>query len=144
MQVVSSQSKSPYTFKGSVILSVFIPPLRPPIFEIHRIIGIIGSLGFPSVCESFAKSELLCTSRTRETYLKGPCTQIVYTLAPKYLHRYYFKAKVYTAYTIWVHGPMRLESQADRTKCGLAGCRQVLSGRRARKFWAVPQLDWRF
>ena len=26
---------------------------------------------------------------------KGPCTQIVYTLAPKYLYRDYFKAKVY-------------------------------------------------
>ena len=34
---------------------------------------------------------------------KGPCTQIVYTLAPKYLYRDYFKAKVYT---IWVHGPL--------------------------------------
>ena len=34
---------------------------------------------------------------------KGPCTQIVYTLAPKYLNRGYFKAKVYT---IWVHGPL--------------------------------------
>ena len=32
----------------------------------------------------------------------GPCTQTVYTLAPKYLHRGYFKVKVYT---IWVHGP---------------------------------------
>ena len=29
---------------------------------------------------------------------KGPCTQIVYTLAAKYLCRDYFKAKVYT---IW-------------------------------------------
>ena len=36
---------------------------------------------------------------------RGPCTQIVYTLAPKYLYRDYFKAKVYT---IWVHGPLRL------------------------------------
>ena len=34
---------------------------------------------------------------------KGPCTQRVYTLAPKYLDRDYFKAKVYT---IWVHGPL--------------------------------------
>ena len=34
---------------------------------------------------------------------KGPCTQIVYTLAPKYLYKDYFKAKVYT---IWVHGPL--------------------------------------
>ena len=34
---------------------------------------------------------------------KGPCTQIVYTLALNYLHRDYIKAKVYT---IWVHGPL--------------------------------------
>ena len=34
---------------------------------------------------------------------KGPCTQIVYTLAQEYLEREYFKAKVYT---IWVHGPL--------------------------------------
>ena len=39
------------------------------------------------------------------SYPKGPCTQIVYTLAPKYLYRDYFKAKVYT---IWVHGPSGL------------------------------------
>ena len=34
---------------------------------------------------------------------KGPCTQIVYTLAPKYLYRDYFKANVYTN---WAHGPL--------------------------------------
>ena len=34
---------------------------------------------------------------------KGPCAQLVYTLAPKYPHRDYFKAKVYT---IWAHGPL--------------------------------------
>ena len=28
-------------------------------------------------------------------YPKGPGTQIVYTLVPKYLYREYFKAKVY-------------------------------------------------
>ena len=37
------------------------------------------------------------------SYPKGPCTQIVYTLAPKYLYSDYFKDKVYT---IWVHGPL--------------------------------------
>ena len=35
--------------------------------------------------------------------VEGPCTQIVYTLAPKCLYRDYLKAKVYT---IWVHGPL--------------------------------------
>ena len=35
---------------------------------------------------------------------KGPCTQIVYTLAPKYLHRDYFKAKVRT---IRAHRPFK-------------------------------------
>ena len=29
-------------------------------------------------------------------YPKGPCTQIVHTLAPMYLYRDYFKANVYT------------------------------------------------
>ena len=33
-------------------------------------------------------------------YPKGPCTQIVYTMAPNYLYRDYCKAE---AYTIWVH-----------------------------------------
>ena len=28
-------------------------------------------------------------------YPKGPCTRMVYTLAPKYLYRYYFKANVH-------------------------------------------------
>ena len=37
----------------------------------------------------------------------GPCTQIVYTLAPKYLYRDYIKANVST---IWVHGPLGVES----------------------------------
>ena len=34
---------------------------------------------------------------------KGPCAHIVYTLAPMYLYRDYFKANVYT---IRVHGPL--------------------------------------
>ena len=34
---------------------------------------------------------------------KGPCAQRVYTLAPKYLNRDYFKAN---AYTSWAHGPL--------------------------------------
>ena len=37
------------------------------------------------------------------TVPEGPCTQIVDTLALKYLNRDYFKAKVYI---IWVHGPL--------------------------------------
>ena len=31
-----------------------------------------------------------------EPYPMGPCTPLAYTLAPKYLHRDYFKAEVYT------------------------------------------------
>ena len=41
----------------------------------------------------------------RDITFKGPCTQIVHTLAPKYLCRDYFNAKVYA---IWVHGPLGL------------------------------------
>ena len=40
---------------------------------------------------------------TVASHPEGPCTQIVYTLAPKYLYRDYIKAKVST---IWVHGPV--------------------------------------
>ena len=39
---------------------------------------------------------------------KGPCTQIVYMLAPKCLQRDYFKAKVCAA---WAHGPLNLKPQ---------------------------------
>ena len=46
---------------------------------------------------------------------KGPCTQIVDTQAPKYLHRDDFKP---TVYTIWAHGPL-----------GIRGCEfSVLGG----------------
>ena len=34
---------------------------------------------------------------------KGPCTQKIFTLGPRYLYRDYFKAKVHS---IWVHGPV--------------------------------------
>ena len=39
--------------------------------------------------------------RAKFCYPKGPCTQIIDTLAPKYPNRDYFKANVYT---IWAHG----------------------------------------
>ena len=42
-------------------------------------------------------------SKTSPIIPKGPCTQIVYTLALKYLYRDYIKAKVYA---IWAHGPL--------------------------------------
>ena len=35
------------------------------------------------------------------SYPEGPCTQIVYTLALKYLYRDYIKAKVYTNLGTW-------------------------------------------
>ena len=44
--------------------------------------------------------------RFREVYPKGPCTQIVYTLALKYSLYGYIGPKVCT---IWVHGPLGLE-----------------------------------
>ena len=43
------------------------------------------------------------------TIPESPSTQIMYTLAPKYLYRDHFKAKVYT---IWVPGPLG-ESAVD-------------------------------
>ena len=60
-----------------------------------------------------------CVDLAAPTTPKGPCIQTVYTLAPKYLYRDYFKA-IYTlapkylyrdyfkakVYTIWVHGPL--------------------------------------
>ena len=36
---------------------------------------------------------------------KGPCTQVVDTLLPKYLYRDYFMAKDAKVYTCWAHGP---------------------------------------
>ena len=45
----------------------------------------------------------VCASLGMVGPFQGPCTQIVYTLAPKYLYKGYFKAKVYT---IWVPGPL--------------------------------------
>ena len=45
-----------------------------------------------------------------EPFPKGPCTQIVYTLALKYSLYRYIGAKVYT---IWVHGPLRLMLQSQ-------------------------------
>ena len=36
-------------------------------------------------------------------FRKSPRTQIVYTLAPKYLYRDYFGAKIYT---VWAHRPL--------------------------------------
>ena len=41
---------------------------------------------------------------------KGPCAQIVYTLALKYLYTDYSKAKVNS---IWVHGPLGFGRIAD-------------------------------
>ena len=42
---------------------------------------------------------------------KGPCTQIVYTLALKYLYRDYIKAKVYTT---WVLGPLGISIETQQ------------------------------
>ena len=58
-----------------------------------------------------ARAPHCCLERAAKVYScpqldlmpQGPCSQIVDTLAPKYLHRGYLKAKVYT---IWVHGPL--------------------------------------
>ena len=49
---------------------------------------------------------------------KGPCTQIVDTLAPKYLYGEYFKGKVYT---IWVH---TVKSRKASFYLGQSECRR--------------------
>ena len=41
-------------------------------------------------------------AESKDSNPERPCTQIVCTLAPKYLYRDYFEAKVYA---FWVHGP---------------------------------------
>ena len=41
----------------------------------------------------------------------GPCTQVVYTLALKYLDRDYFKAKVYLLFGY--HGPLGIILEAE-------------------------------
>ena len=63
-------------------------------------IGVHGLLGHSG---EFAARDPHCSIEWG--YSKGPCAQIVYTLAPKYLSREYFKAKVYA---IWAHGPLGL------------------------------------
>ena len=42
-------------------------------------------------------------STTSLLFPKGPCTQIVYTLALKYSYRDYIKAKIYS---VWAHGSL--------------------------------------
>ena len=49
----------------------------------------------PKILFTIRVSGLYRDSGFRVYYPKGPCTQIVYTLAPKHLYRDYFKAKVY-------------------------------------------------
>ena len=59
---------------------------------------------------------------------KGPCTHIVYTVAPKYLYRDYFKAKVCT---VWVHGPSGVHFrrlQPGQTKSRVGGISIVVHG----------------
>ena len=51
---------------------------------------------------------------------RGPCTHIVYTLAPKYPYRDYFKARVYT---VWVpssslFGPSETRFSSTEKPCG--------------------------
>ena len=63
---------------------------------------------------------------------KGPCTQIVKTLALKYLFRDYFKAKVYT---IWAHGPLgKGQRVKDLESCTSGFGRAVW---RFRAFWGL-------
>ena len=54
---------------------------------------------------------------------KGPCTQIVYTLAPKYLYRDYFKAKVYA---IWVHGLVLQMCRSTKQTAGIVSVASVI------------------
>ena len=58
---------------------------------------------FEGPVESAGRCSFKGSCRGSRRVPKGPCAQIVYTLAPKYPYRVYFKAKVYT---IWVHGPL--------------------------------------
>ena len=64
--------------------------------------------GFVRVCSGLGFGGSAGFDASEHCNPKGPCTPIVYTLAPKYLHRDYFKAKVYT---IWVHGPLGQEKK---------------------------------
>ena len=80
---------------------------RQPGSSAHRatvksiIKGVVGARAFVTTP---------CASVDSNCYLRdctnpwGPCTQILYTLARKYLYRDYIKAMVYA---IWVHGPLR-------------------------------------
>ena len=71
--------------------------------DVHSFIATYGPNPKPQKREPATDLlEIPRPTTPRILHSKGPCTQIVYTLAPKYLYRDYFKAKVST---IWVHGP---------------------------------------
>ena len=63
--------------------------------------------GWLLICKIRSEHIASQTSLSFSAYPKGPCAQIVNTLAPKYLCRDYFKSNVYT---IWPHGPILGES----------------------------------
>ena len=63
-------------------------------------LGMISSLQLALACSPGAE---VLNVQVPELYAKGPCTQTVDTLAPKYLYRDYFKANVSTT---WVHEPL--------------------------------------
>ena len=70
-----------------------LSPSRPGSFPRHQ----AGS-GSPG-----REVPVMRCSASNRSKVPGPCAQIVYTLALKYLCRDYIKAKVCT---IWAHGPI--------------------------------------
>ena len=74
-----------------------LPMSSEDAFEKGGVLGMGG--GGDALRQSWQEQGFLMEGRTR----KGPCTQLVYTLAPKYLHRDNIKAKVCIYVYIYIY-----------------------------------------
>ena len=90
------------SLRWTISVEVFVIPTC-------RHLGILErnlELGDSCAARQAFGSNLLGPLKSKDKYTdtpKGPCAQIVYSLAPTYLYRDYFQANLCT---IWVHGPL--------------------------------------
>ena len=95
-----------------------------------------GRRGFVACCRGLERKKQIHSAkgqnignvlhrRTARSSPKGPCTQVVYTLAPKYLCRDYCKANCIWVQLFGYHGPLewvircRDQNQGLATEVGL-------------------------
>ena len=85
----------------------------------NRFKGPCTQVGFDKVTTR-ASVRIICKVLIRALGFKGPCSQIVYTLAL----RYFGARKVYT---MWVHGPSRIVCQSQGGGAGYPGTLIVIA-----------------